>query len=261
MHTASIPTLMDPQELFFYLIVHAGLLPAAVVAVLTALLASFKAIQGWISAGKAAALGKRTLVEKIQSATSVQLRGIVAFGFFSLVSVCLSYVLTVVGYTASIMIAADPQHVFSPGELATQARVDLWPQVAVWVVTGEIACVLILAIASAAGFDSLRSLARFSGGVVWLAAWLVVFWLGLSAVMMCLGLLLEMGQPSRPSDVPIPLLWDAVIDAVLAFVVAFSVARVGKASRQAFGGLQTGVDEIGVLQPCLAYQVLNGLRA
>ena len=233
--TSSIPTLMDPQHLFFYLIVHAGLVPAAVVAVITALLASFKALQGWISAGRAAARGGRIAGEKVRRATSAQLRGIVAFGFFSLVSVCFSYVLAVIGYAAAVMIAAHPQHVFSPGELATQAQVDLWPPAVVWVVTGEIACAVILAIASAAEFVSLRNLARFTGGLVWLAAWLVVIWLGGSAIMMCLGLLLEIGQPPKPDDVPIPLLWDAAITAILALVVAFSVPQVGKASGQAFG--------------------------
>lgn len=236
MDTSSIPTLMDPQGLFFYLIVHAGLVPAAVVAVITALLASFKALQGWISAARTAVRGGRIAGEKVRRATSAQLRGILAFGFFSLVSVCFSYVLAVIGYTAAVMIASDPQHVFSPGELATQAQIDLWPQVAVWVVTGEIACVVILAIASAAEFVSLRNLVRFAGSLVWLAAWAVVIWLGGSAIMMCLGLLLEMGQPPKPDDVPIPLLWDAAVTAILALVVAFSVPRAGRASGQAFGG-------------------------
>ena len=93
-----------------------------------------------------------------------------------------------------------------------------------------------LPIASAAEFASLRSLARFSGGLVWLAACLVVFWLGSSAIMMCLGLLLEIGQPPQPDDVPVPLLWDAAITAILALAVAFSIPRVGRASGKAFGG-------------------------
>lgn len=237
MSTGSIPTLMDPLQLFFYLIVHAGLVPAAVVAVITALLTSFKAIQGWITATRAGVRGGLIAAEKIRRATSAQLRGILAFGFFSLISVCFSYVLAVIGYTAAVMIRADPQNVFSPGQLATQAQVDLWPQVAVWVVTGEIACVVILAIARAAEFDSLHVLVRRVGRLVWLASWLVVVWLGGSAALMCLGLLVQRGQPPQPDAVPIPLLWDAAIAAVLALVVAFSVPRIDRASDQAFGGL------------------------
>lgn len=234
--SASIPTLMDPQQLFFYLIVHAGLVPAAVVAVITALLASYKALQGWISAGRAAVRGGKIAGDKVRQATSAQLRGIIAFGFFSLVSICFSYILAVIGETAAVMIAADPKHAFSPGQLATQAKVDLWPQVAVWVVIGEIACAVVLAIATAAEFDSLRKLARFVGGLAWLASWLVVCWLGLSAIMMCLGLLLQIGQPPQPDPVPVPLLWDAAITAALALVVAFCIPRSGRASRLAFGG-------------------------
>lgn len=51
MSADSLPTLWDPQKLFFHLLLYAGV-PAAVVAVMTALLASYKAVMGWIGLGR-----------------------------------------------------------------------------------------------------------------------------------------------------------------------------------------------------------------
>jgi hypothetical protein len=230
----SLPTLWDPQDLFFHLLVYAGV-PAAVVAVATALLASYKAVMGWIGFGKTTVRMGTVASGKVKAWTSEQLRALVALGAFSVVTVCFSYMLAVIGYAATLMIEADPQHVFTPGQLADHVSIALWPPVAVWIVVGESACVLILGLASIGEATGLRKLAKFAGGLVWVAAWIIAFWLGVSGICMCLGLLLETGSPPSSNDVPVPLLWDAGITAAIALVVALSVPRVARASARAFG--------------------------
>ncbi len=230
----SLPTLWDPQQLFFHLVLYAGM-PAAVVAVMTALLAFYKAVMGWIGLGRTTARMGTIASGKVKEWTSEQLRALTTLGFFSVIAVCFSYMLAVIGYAATLMIKADPQHVFTPGELASHVRVTVWPPVAVWVVVGEIACIVILGVANIGEATNLRKLARFAGSLVWLAAWAIAFWLGISAICMCLGLLIEIGSPPSPNDVPVPLLWDAGITAAIALMVAFSVPRVGRASAKAFG--------------------------
>jgi hypothetical protein len=234
MNAGSLPTLWNPQDLFFHLVVYAGL-PAAVVAVLTALLASYKAVMGWIGLGKTTVRMGVVTRDKFREWTSEQLRALVALGFFSVVTVCFSYMLTVIGYAATLMIKADPQHVFTLGELAKHVSVTLWPPVAVWTVVGEIACVAVLGVATIGEAGRPRKLAKFAGGLVWVAAWIIAFWLGVSAICMCIGLLLQIGSPPTTNDVPVPLLWDAGITAAIALVVALSVPKIGKASVNAFG--------------------------
>jgi hypothetical protein len=230
----SIPTLWDPQDLFFHMVLYAGV-PAAIVAVTTALLASYKAVMGWIGFGKSTIYAGKVARDKVKEWTSEQLRALVALGFFSVITVCFSYMLAVIGYAAALMIKADPQHIFTPGQLADHVRVALWPPVAFWIVVGEIACVALLGVASIGEAAGPRKLAKFAGGLVWIAAWVIALWLGVSAVCMCLGLLLQLGSPPSSGSVPVPLLWDAGITAAIALLVAFSVPRVGRASAKAFG--------------------------
>lgn len=202
---------------------------------MTALTASYSAVMGWIGFGRSTVrIGLRTR-DKVQQWTSEQTRSLITLGCFSVVTVCFSYMLAVIGYAAALMIKAAPQHVFTPGELASHVSVALWPPVAVWIVVGEIACVAVLGVSSIGEAASLRKLAKFAGGLVWIAAWIVVFFLGVSTICMCLGLLLQIGSPPSPNAVPVPLLWDAGITAAIALIVALSVPRVGKASATAFG--------------------------
>ena len=168
MSADSLPTLWDPQKLFFHLLLYAGM-PAAVVAVMTALLASYKAVMGWIGFGKTTVRMGIVAGDKVKEWTSEQLRALVALGFFSVITVCSSYMLAVIGYAATLMIEADPQHVFTPGELANHVSVALWPPVAVWIVVGEIACVVILGIAGMgrpAACGSWRSSLAASSGLL-----------------------------------------------------------------------------------------------
>src|ERR1700761_4550281 len=169
----------------------------------TALLASYKAVMAWIGLGKATVRMTVVAGGKFRAWTSEQLRALMAVGFFSLVTVYFSSMLAVIGYAAVLMIKADPQHVFTPGQLADHVSVALWPPVAVWV-------------------------------VVWVAACIIVFFLGASAICMCLGLLLQIGSPPSANDVPAPLLFDTGITAVIALVVAMAVPRIASASAKAF---------------------------
>jgi hypothetical protein len=139
--------------------VYAGV-PAAVVAVVTALLASYKAVTGWIGLGKSTVRMGSVAWDKLAEWKGEQLRALVALGFLSVVTVCFSYMLAVIGYAATLMIEADPQHVFTLGELAGHVSVAPWPPVAVWIVAGEIACVVILGIASIGEAGNLRGSGR-----------------------------------------------------------------------------------------------------
>src|SRR5450756_406788 len=217
MSANSVPTLWDPQQLFFFLLVRAGVSAAAVV-VVTALLAYYKAVLGWIGLWKKTVDVSIVVGGKFKEWTSEQLRALVAFGFFSVVTVSFSYMLAVIGYAAILMMEADPKGIFTPGELADHVRVDLWPPVAAWVVVGELACVAILGFASIGEVNGLRDLVKFAGGLLWVAAWIIVLWLGVDAIGMFLMRMMQSSPPPN-NPVPVPLIWDCGITAAIALVV------------------------------------------
>ena len=75
MSANSLPTLLDPQDLFLHLLVYASV--PALVAVMTALTASYSAVMGWIGFGRTTVrIGLRTR-DKVQQWTSEQTRSLI----------------------------------------------------------------------------------------------------------------------------------------------------------------------------------------
>ena len=101
------PTLWDPQALFVHLIIWAGV-PAAVMAVATALLGSIKAAQAWLGLGKSVARGARVAGQKVGAWTTRQQRAMVRFVVFSVLAVAFSYILAVIIDALARIIAAAP---------------------------------------------------------------------------------------------------------------------------------------------------------
>lgn len=102
-----IPTLWDPQELFFYLARRAGA-PAIVMAIAASLLVIYKNAKSWIEFWKSTARAGRVTGQKLASWTPLQQRAMVRFFIYSVLSVALSYMLAVIFDAAIRMIAANP---------------------------------------------------------------------------------------------------------------------------------------------------------
>ena len=82
MSAGSLPTLWEPDKLFFQLLLYAGV-PAVMVTMATALLASYKAVMGWIGLGKTTIRMSVAASGKVKAWTSEQLRALVTLGFMA----------------------------------------------------------------------------------------------------------------------------------------------------------------------------------
>src|SRR5579862_8093479 len=111
-----LPTLWDPQQLFFYLAVRAGL-PAVVMAVAAALLGLYKSVQSWIALGKSTAEAGRQTRSKVNSWTTSQQRALVRWIVFSILAVAFSYMLAVIIDAVVRLISAHPNSVYSLKDL------------------------------------------------------------------------------------------------------------------------------------------------
>lgn len=228
-----LPTLWDPQQLFFHLAVWAGV-PAIVMAVAAALLGIYKSVQAWIGFGRSSALAAGVAGRKLRSWTTSQQRAMVWLIVFSVLAVAFSYMLAVIIDAAARLIAANPNTVPSIKDVVDSVGVTPWPRAAVWTVVGEVSGISVLGIACIADLRGVRKFVTALGGVVWLAAWVFGSGLACAAIMMCLGLLLEIGNPHPSDPVPVPLLVTSAVTGLLALVLAKLLPRVRAASAGAF---------------------------
>lgn len=229
-----LPTLWDPQELFFHLAVWAGV-PAIVMAVAAALLGVVKSVQAWLGFGSSVARGYRVGREKASVWTTREQRAIARLVIFSVLAVAFSYMLAVIiDALARIIAAAPPDTVPSMQEVVGQVSVAPWPRAAVWTVCIGISGITGLGIASIADLVGVRRFVTRLGGLVWVAAWIFGGGLAVAALCMCLGLLFQIGnsQPSNP--VPLPLLVTSAITALVSLALAQLLPRILAASDAAF---------------------------
>jgi hypothetical protein len=227
------PTLWDPQELFLHLAVWAGV-PAILMAVVAALLGIYKSVRSWVGFGKSTARAAVVAGRKLKSWTPPQQQAMVRFLVFSALAVALSYMLAVIIDAAVRLIAANPNKIFSIKDVVDHVSVTPWPPAAVWTVVGEIFGIGVLGIACIANLEGVQQLVTALGSVVWIAAWLAGIFLVADAILMCLGLLLEIHNPHPAAPVPVPFLVTCAVTGLVALVLAQLLPRVYTASADAF---------------------------
>ncbi len=232
-----LPSLWDPQEFFLHLLLWAGV-PAIAIVVVTAVLATINSVKSWIEFGQAAARGTALAGQTFRSWTTDRQRAVMRLLLQSLLAVAFSYMLAVVLNAGIRLVMADPKNVFSLQEFENTVGVAAWPLAAVWTVVGEIVAVVLLALAYMADLRGVQRLVKTAGVLVLIVVWIVFLWLGVAAVCMWLGTLLDAAFPSGTSDpVPIPLAITSTITAVLAGVLILVVPRIPTTSKDAFAPL------------------------
>jgi hypothetical protein len=231
-----LPTLWDPQQLFFHLALWAGA-PAIAMAVLAALLGIYKSVKDWIEFGNSAVRVGRVAGQKFRSSTTSQQRAMGRLFVFSVLTVAFSYIVAVIVVAVVQQIKLDPNAVFSVHDIVDRVAVTPWSPAAVWTVVGEVVGIGLLGIACMGDLQGLRKLVTGLGRVVCVVTWLVGSMLAVDAAMMGLGLLLSrIPTNSGPTDAPpVPLLVTVTVTALLSLVLARLLPRIQVASTGAFG--------------------------
>jgi len=231
-----LPPLYDPQGFFLHLLLWAGA-PAIAIVVITVALGVINAIKGWIEFGLAARRGGVAAGQTFRSWTTDRQRAVMHLLLLSLLAVAFSYMLAVVLDAGIQLVLADPQNVFSLREFKQTVGVTPWPQAAVWTVASEIVGIVLLALGYMANLRGVERLVKTVGVLALIAVWLVFLWLGVAAVCMWLGVLLQIGSHNVSDPVPMPLAITSTITAVLAGVVILVVPKISTTSKAAFAPL------------------------
>ncbi len=208
---------MGPAGLLFHLCLWAGV-PAIAIAVATAVLAAINSIKAWIEFGRAARQGTVLAGTTFREWTTDRQRAVMRLLLQSLVAVTFSYMLAVVLNTGIRLVIVDPKNVFSLHQFKNTVGVAPWPRAAVWTVVGGIVAIVLLALAYMANLRGVQRLVKTAGVLVLIVVWIVFLWLGVAAVCMWLGVILDALPPKGTSGepVPIPLAVTSTITAVLA---------------------------------------------
>jgi len=227
--TSHLPTLWDPVALFSHLALWAGL-PAAVVAVVVAVLGLYQSIKGWSDFTKSAVSGYRAAILKGRNITSVRQRAVLRLAICSVLAVGFSYMLAVIVNALVQTAETDGANaLFSSKVVAHAIVITQWPPVAVWTVIIGAAGIGLLGIACIADMTGLRKLMSFLGGLTCVLAWLAGIMMGIDAL---IGFaLLGLGSQNPP---PRSLLVTQVITAVLCLAVGWLLPKIRKASGVAF---------------------------
>lgn len=234
-----LPTLWDPQELFFHLAIWAGV-PAIVMAVAAALLGVIKSVQAWLGFGRSVVQGFTATSQKIGAWTTREQRAMVRWVIFSVLAVAFSYMLAVIVESlARIIAAAPPDTVPTLQEVVGQASVTPWPRAAVWTVAIGVFGITGLGIASIADLASARRFVTRLGGLVWIAAWIFGGGLAVAAICMCLGLLVQLGNSNPSNPVPLPLLVTSAATSLVSLALAQLLPRILAANDDVFAPSRT----------------------
>lgn len=231
-----LPSLWDPQEFFLHLLFWAGV-PAIAIVVITIALGVINSIKGWIQFGRAAARGTAVTRETFRHWTTDRQRAVMRLLLQSLLAVAFSYMLAVVLNAGIRLVMQDPKNAFSLHEFENTVDVAAWPPAAVWTVVGEIVAIILLALAYMADLRGVQRLVKTGGVLGLIVVWIVFLWLGVAAVCMWLGALLDASSPHSSDPVPIPLAITSTITAALAGVLILVVPRIPTASKDAFAPL------------------------
>lgn len=230
-----LPSLWDPQDFFLHLLLWAGL-PAIAVAVITAILAAINSVKGWIQFGHAAKRGTSLAGQTFRTWTTNRQRAMMRSLWQSLLAVAFSYMLAVV-LNAGIQLAiANGKQGFSLKEFESEVGIAAWPPAAVWTVVGGIVAITTLALAHMTDLVGVQRLVKTAGVLALIVVWIVFLWLGVAAICMWLGALIDAASTRETiSDpVPIPLAITSTVTALLAGALILVVPKIPATSKDAF---------------------------
>jgi len=226
----TLPTLWDPEELFFHLAVWAGV-PAIVMAVAAALLALYKSMKSWIEFGNSTIRAARVAGGKLRSWTPPLQRAMVRLLVFSVLAVAFSYMLAVILDLEIRIWVANPNAVLSMKEVVDRVVVTPWPLAAVWTVVGEVFGITMLGIAYIADLRGVATFVTAWGAVVWIAAWLVGSVLALEAIG---GFVMNLFSADRSDAPPLRYVVTVAATGLLGLVLARLLPKVDDASAGPF---------------------------
>lgn len=209
-------------------------MPAIAIAVATAILAAINSIKAWIEFGQAVRVGTVRAGTTFREWTTDRQRAVMRLLLQSLVAVAFSYMLAAVLNAGIHLAIVNAKSGFSLNEFEETVGVAAWPLAAVWTVIGEIVAIVLLAFAYMAGLRGVQRLIKTAGVLVLIVIWIVFLWLGVAAVCMWLGLLLQVGLGNFSDPVPVPLAITSTITAVLAGVLILVVPKIPTTSKDAF---------------------------
>jgi hypothetical protein len=226
---SQLPTLQNPEDLFFHLVIWAGA-PAAVVAVIVWLLGLFQSAKGWVDLATSIASRYRIAAGSIQEIISARKRAAVRLAVCSALAVGLSYMLAVIiNVLVRVAEMNDPNAILSSKIVENTTAATEWSPAAAWTMIAGAAAIGLFGFACITGMTGLRKLIMFLGGVICAATLLAGAMVAIATVMELIGLALGGSNPP-----PKPLVATEAIIAVLFLAIGYLLPRISKASRLAF---------------------------
>jgi hypothetical protein len=223
------PTLLNPEGLFFHLLIWAGA-PAAGVAFIVWLLGLFQSAKGWVDLAASIASKYRIAVGNIQEIISARKRAAVRLAVCSALVVGFSYMLAVIiNVLVRVAEMSSPDAIYSSKAVENTIVATEWSPVAAWTMIAGVVGIGLFGFACITGMTGLRKLIMFLGGVACVAAWVTGATVAAGTVMTSAGLALGGSNPP-----PKPLLATEAIVAVLLLAIGYLLPGISKASRLAF---------------------------
>ncbi len=224
-----LPTLQNPEDLFFHLVIWAGA-PAAVVTVVVWLLGLFQSAKGWLDLAASTARKYRIAVDNIQEIISARKRAAVRLAVCSALVVGFSYMLAVIiNVLVRVAEMSDPNAILSSKVVENTVVATEWSPAAAWTMIVGAASIGLFGFACIVGMTGVRKLIMFLGGVACAIALLAGGMVAIATVMELIGLALGGSNPP-----PKPLVATEAIIAVLLLAIGYLMPRISKASHLAF---------------------------
>jgi hypothetical protein len=248
---SQLPTLWDPEDLFYHLALWAGA-PAVATALVLWLLTLYGNFKSWVSFGKKAdgvPVAVRAKVDVVQKNfrgwTTPQQRAVALLFLYSVLTVAFTYILTEIIYVFVEMCLLDPDLTFSASSLRDFAvAVTPWPSPVVWTVGIEIAAIALLGGAYIGEMSGLKKLITFLGGTARAIARTGAVLLGLGTVGGLISPLISRNQgPSAAT--PLSFTATIAVTAVLCLGLALSLTRVHRATAVAFAPRKRPITHVG----------------
>lgn len=226
-----LPTLWDPQDLFFHAAIWAGI-PVVLVAIVVWLLGLYQSAKGWVDLANKAGQGFQHGRGWLRGVTTFQQRAIARLMGFAVLVVGFAYMLAVILNAIIQLAVVNPQLLISSRILESTVVATQWSPASVWTIIAGVGGIGLLGLAGIADFEGLRKFVSFFGGTACALAWIAGVLLGADAV---IGFFIFFISKSNDQDrPPMSLLVTEVITALLLLAVGVLLPKIGKASRDAF---------------------------
>jgi hypothetical protein len=224
-----LPTLANPEDLFFHLLIWAGV-PAAVVAVVVCLLGLFQSVKGWVDLAASVARKYAIARDNIQLIISARKRAAVRLAVCSALAVGFSYMLAVIiNVLVRVAEMTDLNAILSSKVVWDTVVATEWSPAAAWTMIAGAASVGLFGLACIAGMTGLRKFIKFLGAVACVIATLAGGAVSLATIMGLIGLALGGSNPP-----PKPLLASEASIALLLLAIGYLLPRISRASQVAF---------------------------